>query len=481
MDRDEQWYTNRRSAWALMAGAAWVATEAQAQGASAPKDAGAPVNVQDFMSPEQRRRVQERTAPGDCTAAFMAAFQSGATPVQVPAGRFPIQPGLQVPNNVCLVGQGYGLLPGMGGTVLVKSGNGPALVVGGAAQVRQLSIEGAPGNQGDGLLVLGGRSLVQDVSVFGQGRDGIKVGDASSSTANTNLWRLTTVISRQNGRHGLFVAHEGARQRPNANAGLLNGIDASHNGGDGVRVSEAVDNQFIGVAAQSNAGGGVVLEALAIGNVLLAPYCEANGGGDIRLAPGADRNMVLGVRSGLINSGVANQGADNVIWGRYGSVRSVPLHEGPEAFESLEILERGGSGVWRLRKLPGSRQLAIELAATGQGADVLLHSEGAGSSGLRFANDTHSAALRDLRARVGVAVNIDALPPGGTVDVPFALSGADARSVFLATPQFQPAPGLCWNVYWDAAGATPRLRCVNAGPGLISVRGAFQVASVKLS
>lgn len=479
MHTDDDWRAGRRAAWGLLAGAAWLAGEAQAQPAAAAAPTTAVALLTDFMAPEQRRRWQEGGSPGDCTAAFRAALGSGAALVSVPAGRFPVLAGLVVPAHVSLVGQGYGLLPGMGSTVLLKSGNGPALVVQGAAQVRQLSVDGQPGNQGDGILVLGGRSVVQDVSVFNQGRDGIKVGDTGGGKVNTNLWRLGNLICRQNGRHGLFIAHEGAGRKPDVNAGLLQGIDASHNGGDGVRLSETVDNQLIGVAAQANGGVGVMLDALALGHLLLSPYCEANRGGDIRLAPGADRNLVLGVRSGLINSGVVNEGAENVVWGRYGSVRGTPLHEAPEAFEALDILDRGGSGVWRLHKLPGSRQLAVELTATGQGADLLLRSDGVGSSGLRFANDTHSAALRDLRARANVPVAVERLAPGATLDLPVALAGADGRCQWLATPQFVPPPGLCWNVFWD--GAQARLRLVNAGPVPLSVQGSVQVAALRIA
>lgn len=477
--RRESW----RAAVALAAGAAWTAQAAQAQTPPAAAAAGGrdlgQVQLLEFLSAEQRQRLQQRSSPGDCTAALAAALKAGAATVLLPAGRLPIQPGLEVPGHVSLVGQGYGLMPGMGSTVLLKSGSGPGLVLSGAAQIRNLSIEGVPGNQGDGLLVLGGRSLVQDVSVFNQGRDGVKVGDVSASKANTNLWRLTNLICRQNGRHGLFVAHEGKGDKPDVNAGLLLGFEASLNGGDGLRVSEAVDNQFIGVACQRNAGWGVVLDAQANGNLLLAPYCEANTAGDLRLEQGADRNMVLGVRSGVLNSGVVDKGSSNVVWGRYGSVRNVPLHESPEAFEALDILDRGGSGVWRLRKLPGTRQLAIGLMASGQGADLLLQSDGAGSSGLRFANDTHSAALRDLRSRGAIEVR-ERLQPGESRDLPLGLSGVDARCLLVATPQFAPPPGVVWSPYVDPASKGAVLRISNLGGQPVELRGPVQVAALRI-
>lgn len=481
MALDDEWRTSRRAAWGVLAGAAWMAGDAGAQTVSPAVSTGAGAQVLDFMPLDQRRRWQSGEPLGDCTAAFAAALASGAAIVSVPAGRFPVQPGLRVPAHVSLVGQGYGLFPGMAATALLKSGNGPALVVMGTSQVRQLSIEGLPGNQGDGILVLGGRSVVQDVSVFAQGRDGVKVGDVAAGSANTNLWRLGNLVCRQNGRHGLFIAHEGAGRAPNVNAGLLMGIDASFNGGDGVRLSEAVDNQLIGIASQSNAGTGVMLESLAKGNLLLSPYCEANKGGDIRLSPGADRNMVLGVRSDLLNSGTINQGADNVVWGRFGSVNGVPLHEAPEAFEQLEILDRSGSGLWRLRKLPDTRQLSVELAGSGKGADVLFRSDGMGSTGLRFANDEHSAALRDVRSRGVVPVVADPLPAGGQVDVAVPLMGVDARFVIIATPLFAPPSGLSWGGYWDDAARVVRLRCSNLGTVPIRLRGNFQVVALRAS
>ncbi|MFZ2991054.1 hypothetical protein [Ideonella sp.] len=278
----------------------------------------------------------------------------------------------------------------------------------------------------------------------------------------------------------LYVAHEGKGALPDANAGILNGFEASYNGGDGLRLGETVDNQLLGVAVQSNGGIGVHLARMARGNLLLAPYAEANKQGDVVLDEGADRNMVLGVRSGVLNSGTVNRGADNMVWGRFGSVMGAPLHEAPEAYEALEIIERGGGGAWRLHKLPGSRHLQIELTRTGKGADVLLQSAGVGSTGLRFGTDGHSAALRDLKSRGVVSLRFGMLSPHSSADLAVSLEGVDSGCSFQVTPLFAPAPGVSWCAFWDPAASVAKVRCVNSSALPAEVAGPFQVIALRV-
>ena len=81
MHIDDEWRAGRRAAWGLLAGAAWLASEAQAQPAASATPSGPPgavASLADFMSPEQRQRWQAGAQPGDCTAAFRAALASGA-------------------------------------------------------------------------------------------------------------------------------------------------------------------------------------------------------------------------------------------------------------------------------------------------------------------------------------------------------------------------------------------------------------------
>lgn len=479
-DADEP-MASRRLAMAIAAAAA--ATWPHPAAAQDPSRAGRPattVSLLDFIPADQQERIAKGTSTWDCAPAFDAAFAAGARMVRLPAGSYFLGSTVRLPAHAMVCGEGYGLAPGKAATILRSSGAFDVIVLAGGAQLHNLSIEGLPGNQGDGIVVLGGRTMVRDVSVFGQGRDGLKIGDQSPSAANTNLWRVTNVISRGNRRHGLYVAHEGKGNLPDANAGLLCGFEASYNGGDGLRLGETVDNQLLGVAVQSNAGVGIHLTSMARGNVLLAPYAEANKQGDILLLEGADRNFVLGVRSGVLNSGTVNRGADNMIWGRYGSVMGTPLHEAPEAFEALDIVERTGGGAWRLHKMPGTRHLRIELTRTGKGADVLLQSAAAGSSGLRFGTDEHSAALRDIRTRGQMLLRFGSVPPHGSTDLAVNLNGVDGNYSILATPLFAPPAGVSWCAFWDPAAAVPKVRCVNSGSSAVEVAGPFQVMAQRI-
>lgn len=474
---------SRRLALAAAASAATVSwsRQAAAQVPAGSRHRATAVSLLDYIPSEQHELISRGGSSWDCAPAFEAAFAAGARIIRVPSGSYFVGSSIRLPAHAAVYGEGYGIAPGQAATILRSSGAFDVIVVSGGAQLHNLSVEGLPGNQGNGIVVVGGRSVVRDVSVFGQGQDGLKIGERSAGGANTNLWRLTNVISRGNRRHGLYVAHEGKGALPDANAGILCGFEASYNGGDGLRLGETVDNQLLGVAVQSNGGHGVRLESLARGNVLLAPYAEANKQGDILLEEGADRNLVLGVRSGVLNSGTVNRGTDNMVWGRYGSVSGVPLHEAPEAFEALDIVERTGGGVWRFHKQPGSRHLRIELTRTGKGADVLLQSAAAGSSGLRFGTDEHSAALRDLRSRGVLSLRFGVLPPQGSADLAVKLNGADAGCSFQVTPLFAPPAGVSWCAYWDPAAAVAKVRCVNSSAIPAEVAGAFQVIALRVN
>lgn len=480
--------TGRREAVASVA-AAWLglaalpaALPAAAQSTRKLADSIGPMpTLLDFLPNEQHASIQDGNATFDCAPAFVSAFAAGVRCLRLPAGRYAIGSTLVVPAQVCLVGDGYGVAPGQAATIIRKLGSFDGVVLQTASQLHNLSVEGGPGDQADGVFVLGGRGVLRDVSVFGHGRDGVKVGDRRSSAANTNLWRLENVISRSNKRHGLFIAHEGKGLQPDANAGIVVGFEASYNGGDGVRVGEAVDNQLLGLVIQSNGGMGLHLDRLARGNVALTPYTENNAGGDVVFEAGADRNFLLGFRSGINNTGIVNKGADNVVWGRRGSVSGVPLHESPEAFLDLQILETSSGGAWRFTKLPDSRHLHIELANTGKAADVLLQSEGKGSSGLRFSTDAGSAALRDVRTSGVVSVKLGRLAPQSSADVPVPLASVDASYVVQVMPMFAVPVGVSWNAYWDPASSSVKARFTNAGNEAVNVAGPCQVVAFKAS
>ena len=419
----------------------------------------------------------DKTGATDSSGALLAALASGAKRVVAPAGVYLFTQQLTVPEFVTFEGEGYGTLSGTGSTRLLKRGNFNGIVVQGGAQLRSMSIEGDTGNGGDGIHVLGGRSVVSDVSVFLMGRDGIKVGDYTASSANTNLWRLTNALSRSNVRHGIFIAHEGAGTSTNCNAGIALGIDTSNNGADGVLIQEAYDNALYGLCSQSNTGWGWRLESGAWGNFIDHPYTEANGQGDGGIEVGADRNTIDGFRAGQNNDGYVDNGTDNRIIGRYGSVNSAPFHKSAEAFAIVRFMEKTTSGYWDFKKDATTRNLSVSLNSSAS-ADILVQNTGGGAAGIRFSTATDSGAIRAV-LRKAQSLNFGSIAVNSSVDVTVTLTGADSTYTYQASAVHAIPAGISVNCYWDASASAVKVRCLNVTGAAVTVNGAFNILAIK--
>src|SRR5450830_573167 len=414
----------------------------------------------------------------DSTNAIRKALKSGSGLIKI-GGKFLISSTIEIPNGVSLVGTGYSALPGVAKTIIVKRCDCVGIVLDTGAQLANLSVEGDTNNGLDGIQIVGGRSLLQNISVFNMGRDGIKIGSYLRDHTNTNLWRAMNVISRFNGRHGIYIAHEGKPDLPDANAGIFIGMEASNNKGDGLRVGETFDNQFYGVANQANNGFGVNILPAGNGNYLPYAYTEENSAGGINLSKGADKNVVLGYRQSIVNDEISNAGNSNLIIGRYGSINSLPLHETSEAFQNLNILDRSTSGIWSLKKEPSTRNLILELAGTSGGGDILIKSASGLYNGLRFRIDEDSAALRDLRIKKAVKISAPELPPNSTTDINVQIVGTDESFSFQTTPIFAVPKGITWCVFWDPATKLVKLRIANVSQEKITVNGTFSLLAIK--
>ena len=436
------------------------------------------VSLFDYMTDEQVEDVKAYTFATDVTVAVQAALVSGKKLIRAPAGGYYFTAQLVIPAYVTLQGDGYGLFAGTGATRFKKHGDFNGIVLSGASQLRDMTIEGDTGNTLDGVHVLGGRSLVSGVSVFAMGRDGIKVGDYTASSANTNLWRITNCIVRSNGRHGCHVAHEGAAGVPNANAGIILGLEATSNTNDGLLLGDTVDNQVFGLCSQSNSGWGFRLSQYARGNYIALPYTEFNTAGDGGLEIGANRNFVLGFRGGQNNDGWVDNGSSNVMWGRYASVQDVPLHRSAEAFEDLRILEPTTSGVWEITKKATSRHLSVALNSSST-ADVLVENTGGGAAGVRFGTGGNTGALRGILVRTGVTINFGSIATNSTGDQTVTLTGADDTYVYTISAVHALPAGITVDCYWD--GAAVKARASNTTGSSVTVNGAFNIVAIKFS
>lgn len=306
-------------------------------------------------------------------AALDAASTATGGKVVLPAGVIKIQSGLTIPAGSILEGVSS-QHAGAFGTRILKDGNFDGITVGQGAVLRDLKIDGDTGNGGDGVYVMYGRSLVQNVFSNGHGGVGIRVGGKDPATAhNTNLWRLIHVTARSNTSHGVYVHH--AFSPTEANGGLALGVDAGGNGGDGVFVDNAISNNFYGVSSQGNTGYGVRFGASASRNYFEGPYVENNTAGGAVFDSGSSRNRWVpnGTSSGdfPVDNNATPQNwvlSTSTILGT-----KPPLFYSTTAFEDLVIqLTNYGSfaGYWNLYRTDANRNLNIDLLGTGGSGNV---------------------------------------------------------------------------------------------------------------
>ena len=263
------------------------------------------------------------TGVADSAAAINAAFAAGKNSVYMPAGVYKILSTVTIADYCSLRGAGHTSENGTSdraATVILKSFNGVGLIVGDNCVASDFQVEGDTGNTGDGIQVLGGRSVLRNIQSNKHGGDGIRIGDDNNDAINVNLWRLDNVMSIYNTGHGLYIHHTNSNTDatyplglPDVNAGTATQLDLRQNGGDGLRIYNAIDNKFYGTVAQNNGGNGVKLLEYARGHNFYGLYTEANTTSEMTIDSGANQNLVIGNRFVLIGSGWVDNGSTNFI------------------------------------------------------------------------------------------------------------------------------------------------------------------------
>ena len=241
----------------------------------------------------------------------------------MPAGVYKILSTVTIADYCSLRGAGHTSENGTSdraATVILKSFNGVGLIVGDNCVASDFQVEGDAGNTGDGIQVLGGRSVLRNIQSNKHGGDGIRIGDDNNDAINVNLWRLDNVMSIYNTGHGLYIHHTNSNTDatyplglPDVNAGTATQLDLRQNGGDGLRIYNAIDNKFYGTVAQNNGGNGVKLLQYARGHNFYGLYTEANSTSEMTIDSGANQNLVIGNRFVLIGSGWVDNGSTNFI------------------------------------------------------------------------------------------------------------------------------------------------------------------------
>lgn len=188
--------------------------------------------------------------------------------------------------GIMVNGRGCGTLPGAGQaatTFLKKAGmSTPVFTLGGLKDgLSNLSIDDqncynnnnhVPGSTGVGVLVLCGRSRLEDVAVFNMASDGIRYGD-DTVHYNLNSWYAKNIATKYNGGTGFNMKGEfdgnSPTSAPDCNAGRLDGLDSQFNGVYGIYTQQASSNIFAGIQCEFNTSHGLHVGQGSANNVFI--------------------------------------------------------------------------------------------------------------------------------------------------------------------------------------------------------------------
>lgn len=204
------------------------------------------------------------------------------------------------------------------GSMLIKKAsiNGDFLkLTGKGTLVENLTVYGEPGNGGDNVTILGNTITLRNFFSSHAGNDGIRIG-LDDGAINANSWRLDTVTSGYNGRHGLYIHNNETAGTPgtfpNVNAGVATNYIGIYNTGDGLNQNFALLNTFIGCLTENNTGWGMNFDPtipVTVASYVIGGDSESNGSGDVNL--GTDSRMLINMPHAVT---VTNLGVGNSVW-----------------------------------------------------------------------------------------------------------------------------------------------------------------------
>lgn len=253
----------------------------------------------------------------DDTAAInlaIAALPTYGGTIEVGYGSFLHDSAITVNKKVRFVGQGTAITNGQSASEFLKgsgiSGDGFILATAGCT-VEGIAFRGQGGNGGDGVVFKAGRITMRDCAVYAMGNDGIRIG-TDAGGENCNLWNLTGVKSKSNGRDGVRVS-EGAGALADANAGTMMHCDLQSNTGAGLYLGGTQLNTIVGGAFQSNGTYGIHFGANASYHTVWGGDVESNTTSQIRLETGCTGNAIHNFTLLLTNFSIGDTSAANRI------------------------------------------------------------------------------------------------------------------------------------------------------------------------
>ena len=214
----------------------------------------------------------------------------------------------------------------------ISSGSSDGIVVTGShCLLENFTIDGLAAKNGDDGIRLESNSTLKNIQVLRMGGNGIRMGQDSN---NMNGWVLQNITTFNNDSNGVFINDSGIL--PDVNTGVAFFLHAKGNGLDGLRIDNALDNQFYMYRGDFNSGYGIRLSSGAKGNFFSFPYLESNTTGTGIIESGALQNFIFGTRQGTSDSWIVNEtNNDNIVLGRDNSFNDRYIFKGNISFKSL--------------------------------------------------------------------------------------------------------------------------------------------------
>ena len=348
------------------------------------------------------------------------------------------------------------------GTGFVMSGAGELTIAGESSGARDIVITGEVGNTGNGINLTGSRPWSQNLSVFGQGQDGVVVG-SDIVEANVNSFNMINLKTKTNGRHGLYIV-SAIGEIKNANAGTVTGLDSAGNKGNGLQLQNASNNTFIGIHCETN--NGVASDGIncidSDGNVFLQPYCENNTLQQVRFDVNSDENKVWGMRNLTSVASITDLGAFNIVLGQERAKGIFNFFNSELLFKETGVSNPAISGWWKFSQNAASRALDFVFKGTSTSPIVFkLSHENSGK--IEFQTDYLQVGGSGtiLKRNISQVRTIDfpSIPANSSVEIPFTLAGSLLGDIANAAPAALEA-GLVWSCYVIADNSV-RIRVAN--------------------
>lgn len=230
----------------------------------------------------------------DITAVTNVMAYAGTNQLEIKAGsaKYLMSAGVTTTGKMTLTGMGTSENSGNGSaTEFLKAAsfNGKLFTIATpAVKFSNFAIEGQVNNGGIGLAVESNATVLEDIAIHNQGGAGLVVGKGDG-TGGMNHFRFRNINLHSNGGNGATFDYGAASTE--VNAGVVDGMFANNNGGDGVFINGAGGNVFSGITVQANTGNGVHLGVNSSKNVFFGgDFNEANTLQDLLLDAGAEQN-----------------------------------------------------------------------------------------------------------------------------------------------------------------------------------------------